>query len=218
LGIRPKFIPSGFRAEIQGGGQEESDLAGKSAQRGSGLSGRQKKIAWHKVQAPVPAVGTGSGSLEVLGLAPVAAESPESGAKPVKTWPISMKEVTILNGDDVIRARQSAREMARKLGFKIVDQICIATAASELSRNAYQYAGRGKVIIKSLADNGNRGIEIVVEDQGPGITDISLVWQDGMKKTNRGQGLPGTKRLMDEFEIDSQTGGGTRVIIRKWLK
>ncbi len=192
-------------------------MAGKSSQYGSGLPGRQKKIAWHQVQAPVPAVGTGSGSLEVLGLAPVAVESPESGAKPVKTWPISMREVAILNGDDVIRARQSAREMARKLGFKIVDQICIATAASELSRNAYQYAGSGKVTIKSLTDNGNRGIEIVVEDRGPGITDISLAW-DGMHKTNRGQGLPGTKRLMDEFEIGSQIGGGTRVVIRKWLK
>jgi serine/threonine-protein kinase RsbT len=161
---------------------------------------------------------TGSGSLEVLGRSQVAAESPEPGAKPLRTWPIPMEEVTILNGDDVIRARQSAREMARKLGFKIADQICIATAASELSRNVYQYAGRGKVIIKSLTDNGTRGIEIVAEDRGPGITDTGLAWQNGVNHHSRGQGLPGTKRLMDEFEIDSQAGGGTRVIIRKWLK
>lgn len=194
-------------------------MAGKGAERGSGLPRRRKGVAWHKVQAPVSAVGTGPGPLEILGLAPVAAESPGAGAESVKTWSTPMKEVIILNGDDVIRARQSAREMARKLGFKIVDQICIATAASELSRNVYQYAGSGKVIIKSLADNDTRGIEIVVEDRGPGITDMGLAWQDGLNpNNNRGQGLPGTRRLMDEFEIDSQTGRGTRVIIRKWLK
>jgi serine/threonine-protein kinase RsbT len=193
-------------------------LAGKGAQCSSGLPGRRKEIARHKFQAPVPAVGPGSDSPEILGPSPVEAENPGSLIKLLNTWPISMKEVTILNGDDVIRARQSAREMARKLGFKIADQICIATAASELSRNAYQYAGHGKMTIKCLADNGNRGIEIVVEDQGPGITDLSLAWQDGLNRHNRGQGLPGTKRLMDEFEIDSRTGGGTRVIIRKWLK
>ena len=192
-------------------------MAGKSAQRGSRLSGRRKEIAWHKVQAPVPAVEI-SGSLEVLGPSSVAAPSPESGAKPVKTWPIPLEEVTIQNGDDVMRARQSAREMARKLGFRIADQICIATAASELSRNVYQYAGSGKMLIKSLADNGNRGIEIVAEDRGPGITDASLAWQDDVTDNNRGQGLPGTRRLMDEFEVDSQAGEGTRVIIRKWLK
>jgi serine/threonine-protein kinase RsbT len=191
-------------------------LAGKNAQHSSGLPRHQKEIAGHKLQAPVPAVGTGSGSLEVLKLPLVAAEGPDPMAKPVRIW-LSMQEVAILNGDDVIRARQSARDMARKLGFKIADQIYIATAASELSRNAYQYAGRGKMIIKFLADNGNRGIEIVVEDQGPGITDISCAWQDG-PNSNRGQGLPGTKRLVDEFEIDSQAGEGTRVIIRKWLK
>jgi serine/threonine-protein kinase RsbT len=212
----PNSSHPAFAPKYKEGGQEESDLAEKSAQRGSRLSGRQKEIAWHKVQPPVPAVKT-SGSLEVL-VSSAAAPSPESGPKPVKTRPIPMKEVTIQNGDDVMRARQSAREMARKLGFKIADQICIATAASELSRNVYQYAGYGKMVIKSLADNGNRGIEIVVEDRGPGITDNSLAWQDDVTNNNRGQGLPGTKRLMDEFEIDSQAGGGTRVIIRKWLK
>jgi serine/threonine-protein kinase RsbT len=193
-------------------------LAGKGAPRGSGLTRRRKGVAWHKFKIPVPAMGTGSGSLKVLGRSPVAAESPEPKAKPLRTWPTPMEEVTILNGDDVIRARQLAREMARKLGFKMVDQICIATAASELSRNVYQYAGRGKVIIKSLTDDGTRGIEIVVEDRGPGITNTVLAWQDGVNHHSRGQGLPGTKRLMDEFEIDSQAGGGTRVIIRKWVK
>ncbi|HZE21306.1 MAG TPA: anti-sigma regulatory factor [Desulfobaccales bacterium] len=193
-------------------------MAEKNARRGSGLPRRRKEIAWHKIQAPVPVVGTGSGSLEVLKLSPAAAESSGAVAKAERIWSISMKEVNILNGDDVIRARQSAREIARKLGFKIVEQIHIATAAAELSRNVYQYAGCGKVIIKSLTDNGNRGIEIVVEDQGPGIADISLPWQDDMVPNHGGRGLPGTKRLMDEFEIDSHTGGGTRVIIRKWLK
>jgi serine/threonine-protein kinase RsbT len=194
-------------------------LAGKGAQHGSGLSRRRKGVAWHKFLTPVSAMRTGSGALEIMGLPSVAAESPGPGAEPVNTWPTPRKEVAIRNGDDVIRARQSAREMARKLGFKMMDQICIATAVSELSRNVYQYAGSGKVTIRSLAENGNRGIEIVVEDRGPGIADIGLAWQDGLNPNhNRGQGLPGTRRLMDEFEIDSQTGGGTRVITRKWLK
>jgi serine/threonine-protein kinase RsbT len=109
--------------------------------------------------------------------------------------------------------------MAREMGFVIVDQIGVATAASELSRNAYQYSGTGKVIIKPVSRNHARGIEIVVEDQGPGIPDLEQALQDGFSASSgRGHGLPGSRRLVDEFEIESQTGAGTRVTIRKWLK
>jgi serine/threonine-protein kinase RsbT len=197
-------------------------MAGKSAQNDFGSAGprpEHRLVAWYKAMSPVPAVRTGLTILEILGLGSFPAESPGPGAKPVKTWPTHMKEVTIQNGDDVIRARQSAREMARELGFVVVDQIDIATAASELSRNAYQYSGTGKVIIKPLSRNHARGIEIVVEDQGPGIPDLEQALQEGFSTSSaRGHGLPGSRRLMDEFEIESQTGAGTRVTIRKWLK
>jgi serine/threonine-protein kinase RsbT len=197
-------------------------MAGKSAQNNFDLAGPQpgcRLVAWHKAMAPVPTVITGLTTLEILGLGSFLAEGPGPGAKPVKTWPTHMKEVTIQNGDDIIRARQSAREMARELGFVMVDQIGIATAASELSRNAYQYSGAGKVIIKPASRNHARGIEIVIEDQGPGIPDLEQALQEGFSTNSaRGHGLSGSRTLMDEFEIESRTGAGTRVTIRKWLK
>jgi serine/threonine-protein kinase RsbT len=196
-------------------------MAGKSTQNDSGLAGQRqgrRLVAWHKPLAPVPTVRTGLTTLEILGLGSFPVERPRPGTKPVKTWPTHMREVTIQNGDDIIRARQSAREMAREMGFVMMDQIGIATAASELSRNAYQYSGTGKVIIKPVSRNHARGIEIVVEDQGPGIPDLKQVLQEDRSSSPRGHGLLGSRRLMDEFEIDSQTGAGTRVTIRKWLK
>lgn len=197
-------------------------MAGKSAPKKFNLAGQRpgcRLVVWHKAMSPVPTVRTGLTTLEILGLGSFPAESPGPGAKPVETWPTHMKEVTIQHGDDVIRARQSAREMARELGFVVADQIGIATAASELSRNAYQYSGTGKVIIQPVSRNHARGIEIVVEDQGPGIPDPEPALQDGFSASSgRGHGLPGSRTLMDEFEIESQTGTGTRVTIRKWLK
>jgi serine/threonine-protein kinase RsbT len=197
-------------------------MAGKTTQNDLGSAkprpGR-RLVAWHKAKAPVPTVKTGLTTLEILGLRPFPAASPGPEGKPAKTWLTHIKEVVILNGDDVIRARHSAREMAQELGFVVVDQIGIATAASELSRNAYQYSGTGKVIIKPVTRNHARGIEIVVEDQGPGIPDIGQALEDGFSTSSgRGYGLPGSRQLMDEFEIESQTGAGTRVTIRKWLK
>jgi serine/threonine-protein kinase RsbT len=197
-------------------------MAGKSTQNDLGSAGPRpgrRLVAWHKAKAPVPTVKTGLTTLEILRLRSFPVESPGPEGKPAKTWPTHIKEVAIQNGDDVIRARHSAREMAQELGFVVVDQINIATAASELSRNAYQYSGTGKVIIKPVTRNHARGIEIVVEDQGPGIPDIGQALQDGFSTSSgRGYGLPGSRQLMDEFEIESQTGAGTRVTIRKWLK
>ena len=129
------------------------------------------------------------------------------------------KEVSINNSEDIILARQIAREMAKELGFGLADQTRITTAVSELSRNIYTNAGTGRVVVKALSESAKKGIEIIAEDKGPGIPDIELAMQDGYS-TNKGlgQGLPGTKRLMDEFGIKSEVGIGTTVTIRKWLR
>jgi len=122
------------------------------------------------------------------------------------------------NSEDVVAARQLARKMAEELGFGLADQTRITAAVSELSRNIYLYAGKGRVVIKAISQSTKKGIEVVAEDKGPGIPDIDLAMQDGYSTSNSlGQGLPGTKRLMDEFEIKSQVGAGTTVTIRKWL-
>ncbi|MGA9756525.1 MAG: anti-sigma regulatory factor, partial [Desulfobaccales bacterium] len=174
-------------------------------------------IVWNKAPAPVPAVNTRLTVLEILGLKSLPTRSPNAGAKPVWPQPVTMREVPIRDGNDIIRARQEAREMAQELDFGIPDQIHITTATCEMSRNAYQYSGHGKVTLKPVARNDARGIEIVVEDHGPGIADLSLALQGG-SSNDLGYGLPGSKHLMDEFEIQSQVGGGTTVKMIKWLK
>ena len=120
-----------------------------------------------------------------------------------------------------MRARAQARAAAQQLGFRLVDQSRVATAVSELSRNVLRYAtdGRGEVSIRSLHDvKGRVGIEIVVTDYGPGIQNIATVMQDGYS-TGRGLGLglSGTRRLMDDMEIESSPAG-TIVTIRKWYR
>lgn len=130
-----------------------------------------------------------------------------------------VKEITINRGDDVILAREYAREMAQEIGFDHAEQTQIGTATSELSRNVHQFARNGKVTITTVVRDGMTGIEIVVEDRGPGIADIPQAMQDGFSTNNGlGFGLPGARRLMDEFEIESSVGSGTRIKIQKWLK
>ena len=130
-----------------------------------------------------------------------------------------IEEVSINNSEDIILARQIAREMAKELGFGLADQTRTTTAVSELSRNIYTFAGTGRVVVKALSESAKKGMEIIAEDRGPGIPDIEMAMQDGYS-TNKGlgQGLPGTKRLMDEFEIKSEAGKGATVTIRKWLR
>jgi serine/threonine-protein kinase RsbT len=131
-----------------------------------------------------------------------------------------IKEVGIKGSEDVVLARQIVREMAKELGFGLADQTRITTAVSELSRNIYLYAGTGRVVVKALSESAKKGMEIIAEDKGPGIPDIEMAMQDGYSTSKGllGQGLPGTKRLMDEFEIKSEMGKGTTVTIRKWLR
>ena len=123
---------------------------------------------------------------------------------------------------DIISARQRAREVAKALGFGAVDQSRIATAVSELTRNVVRYAtdGRGEMLIRTHVQSGRgTGLEIVVRDEGPGIPDIEQAMSAGFTSgPGMGMGLPGTKRLMDEMEIESAPGHGTIVTIRKWRR
>ncbi|MBN1886799.1 MAG: anti-sigma regulatory factor [Thermoflexales bacterium] len=130
-----------------------------------------------------------------------------------------VKRIPIQNDLDIVRARVEGRNMARALGFGIIDQARIATAISELARNIVLYAKIGEVIVRQVENVHQCGIEIVCSDSGPGIADITLVMRDGYSShQGLGMGLPGTKRLMDEFEIMSEAGIGTTVTVRKWLK
>jgi len=120
---------------------------------------------------------------------------------------------------DIVSARVEGRDLAKALGFGTIDQARIATAISELARNIVLYAGEGTVTIRVVEQGMRKGVEVICEDHGPGIEDVSLVMRDGYS-TSRGlgMGLPGAKRLVDEFEIQSQIGIGTKVVVRKWLR
>ena len=126
----------------------------------------------------------------------------------------------IAGEDDIVMARRRAREIAAASGFGAVDQSRIATAVSELTRNIVRYAtdSRGEARIRALpASPRGRGIEIVVRDEGPGIADVERAMESGYTSGGGlGMGLPGTRRLMDEMDIDSEPGRGTVVTIRKW--
>jgi serine/threonine-protein kinase RsbT len=131
----------------------------------------------------------------------------------------SIQRIAIRSDLDIVAARVEGRNLARQMGFDIIDQARIATAISELTRNVVLYAKEGILILKSLEDGRRRGLEVVCEDQGPGIADLELVMQDGYSsQRGLGMGLPGTRRLMDEFDIQSEPGKGTTVIVRKWLR
>jgi serine/threonine-protein kinase RsbT len=118
---------------------------------------------------------------------------------------------------DVVVVRQAVRQMAIELGFGLVDQTKIVTAASELARNTLDYGGGGMVQIESLQEERRRGVRLTFTDQGPGISDIELALKDGFTTgTGLGMGLGGAKRLANEFAIESTVGTGTRVTIVRW--
>lgn len=118
---------------------------------------------------------------------------------------------------DIVAARQRGRELAQRLGFGATDLTLIATSISELARNIILYAKQGEIILRTVHDSARRGIEVVARDEGPGIIDVEQATQDGFS-TSRGlgMGLPGVRRLMDEFDIVSQVGRGTTVAVKKW--
>jgi serine/threonine-protein kinase RsbT len=125
--------------------------------------------------------------------------------------------MAITSSDDVVRVRQKVREWAISLGFSLVDQTKIVTAASELARNIVVYAGSGRVHLETIPNGLRTGLQLTFEDEGPGIPDIELALKDGYTSGGGlGLGLSGTKRLANEFEIASRPGEGTRVRIVKW--
>jgi serine/threonine-protein kinase RsbT len=127
------------------------------------------------------------------------------------------KAAVIRSDLDIVIARTLARDTAKTLGFGAIDQARIATAVSELARNIFLYAGTGTVTVREVERNGRKGLEVICEDQGPGISSIDQVMQDGYSTSRgMGMGLPGAKRLMDEFDIRSQEGIGTTITCRKW--
>ena len=127
--------------------------------------------------------------------------------------------VAIRTDADVVTARQEARTMGAALGFSSTDLTLLATAISEVARNITTYAGEGEVLLRVLHDGGRAGIEVVASDQGPGITDVELAMQDGYTTGNGlGLGLPGTRRLVDEFELETEPGVGTRIRLVKWTR
>lgn len=129
----------------------------------------------------------------------------------------SSKRIPVDNDLDIVSARMEGRNMAKELGFGVIDQARIATAISELARNIVLYTEGGEILIEIIEENDRSGIQVTSQDQGPGIADIELVMQDGYStQRGLGMGLPGTRRLMDEFEIESELGVGTTVRVRKW--
>jgi serine/threonine-protein kinase RsbT len=124
----------------------------------------------------------------------------------------------VRSGEDVVRVRQAVRTVAMDLGFSLVDQTKVITAASELARNTLTYGGGGEVRIERLMDGPKRaGVRLTFEDRGPGISNLELALTDGYTTgTGLGLGLNGARKLSHEFDIWSQPGVGTRVTITRW--
>ncbi len=116
-------------------------------------------------------------------------------------------------------ARGEVRRLARALGFGLVDQSRLATVASELARNVVKYAGRGRLIAQPVTDNaGRKGLRLIFEDTGPGIANVAAAMRDGFSTGGGlGKGLPGSQRLVHEFEIESSPERGTRVSVVRWM-
>jgi serine/threonine-protein kinase RsbT len=127
--------------------------------------------------------------------------------------------VAIERETDIVTARQRGRQLAAEIGFSTTEQTIIALAISEIARNIISYAQRGSVTLFRVEANGRRGIAIIAQDSGPGIADVELAMRDGYSTGNSlGVGLPGAKRVMDEFELQTAVGQGTTVTMKKWLR
>src|SRR6476619_6470896 len=125
--------------------------------------------------------------------------------------------VKLVSEQDIVSARQTVRKLAQEQGFSLVDQTKLVTAASEIARNTVIYGGGGTLKWETLSDGLKKGVRLCFEDSGPGIEDLALAMTDGWTSgKGMGLGLSGSKRLVNEFEIESAPGKGTRVTIARW--
>ena len=126
-------------------------------------------------------------------------------------------QIRIASDKDIVTARQQGRAVAIQTGFSVSEATLIATAISELARNIVSYARKGQITLKIVNGLNRQGVAVVATDDGPGIPDIRQALRDGFSTSGSlGLGLPGVRRLMDEFEITSQPGRGTTVTVKKW--
>jgi serine/threonine-protein kinase RsbT len=125
--------------------------------------------------------------------------------------------MTIATDDDIVRVRQRVRDWALQLGFGLVDQTKLVTAASELARNTLVYGLGGTLLLEAVVNDTRRGLRLTFEDHGPGIANVDLALQDGYTTgTGLGLGLSGSRRLSHDFDLTSRPGEGTRVMIGRW--
>jgi len=125
--------------------------------------------------------------------------------------------VHVSSDSDVVAAREKGRELSAQLGFSSIDLTLIVTAISEVARNILLYAHEGDIVLRLDNNDGQRGIVVEARDEGPGIPDLDLAMRDSYSTGNGlGLGLPGARRLMDEFEIQSELSKGTVVVMKKW--
>lgn len=129
------------------------------------------------------------------------------------------KRIAITHEADIVVARQAGRQLAASNGFSSTDQTLIATAISEVARNIVVYAQMGEIVVTPLDVDGRIGIQVVARDDGPGIDNLDLAMRDGYStKNSLGLGLPGARRLMDDFQLASEPGRGTTVTMKKWKR
>jgi serine/threonine-protein kinase RsbT len=130
---------------------------------------------------------------------------------------LSADRLPLQTDEHMVIVRQAVRTLAVGLGFSLVDQTKVVTAASELARNTIKHGGGGTALLEAINDGPRRGLRLTFEDQGPGIPDIAQAMKDGFTTSGGlGLGLSGAKRLTNEFAITSQLGTGTRIVITKW--
>jgi len=130
---------------------------------------------------------------------------------------VNPEKMPVRSSGDILLIRQTVRARTAELGFSLVDQTKMITAASELARNTVDYGGGGNVILETLNDGGRRGLRLTFEDKGPGIPDIQLALKDGWTSGNGlGLGLSGAKRLVNDFHLESKVGEGTKIVITRW--
>ena len=129
----------------------------------------------------------------------------------------ALNEAPLRSEHEIVLARQLVRRLSQELGFSLVDQTKMVTAASELARNALVYGGGGSMRWELLDDGRRRGLKLTFSDEGPGIADVGMAMTDGWSSgTGLGMGLSGARRLVNQFELDSRPGAGTRVSITRW--